>query len=156
MDRQEIERYAAGGAALAAAIAGLAREDLLALPVPGTWSIQQIVVHMLDSDLIGSDRMKRVIAEERPHLLAYNESLFASRLGYEHVDADKACEVFQLNRELTAGVLRRLPDEAFERVGVHSENGPETLAYLVTAYADHLDGHLKFIRQKRELLGKPL
>ena len=64
MNRELIDRYAAGGSQLAPAIAGLSREQLNAFPVPGTWSIQQIVLHLMDSDLIASDRMKRVAAEE--------------------------------------------------------------------------------------------
>ena len=42
-----------GGRRPGKAIQGLDRADLLAFPVPGTWSIQQIVLHMMDSDLIG-------------------------------------------------------------------------------------------------------
>ena len=63
MDRSWIERYAAGANVPAEAIRGLTPTDLNAFPVPGTWSIQQIVIHLMDSDLIGSDRMKRVAAE---------------------------------------------------------------------------------------------
>jgi hypothetical protein len=155
MDRSVIERYAAGATAPATSIAGLDRTALNAVPVPGTWSIQQIILHLMDSDLIGSDRMKRVAAEENPQLIGYNETAFASNLGYEHLDPKKACEIFKLNRELTADVLRRLPDEAFERTGLHNERGVESLGELVAIYAEHLDHHLKFIRQKRELLGKP-
>ena len=151
-----IERYAAGADVPASAIEGLSREDLLAHPVPGTWSIQQIILHLMDSDLIGSDRMKRVIAEDRPKLIGYDESAFAARLGYEHIDAAKAAEVFRLNRELTAAMLRRLDDKAFERVGEHSERGEESLAELVKIYAEHLDHHMKFLRRKREMLGKAM
>jgi uncharacterized damage-inducible protein DinB len=156
MDHQQIQRYSAGADVPARAIEGLTKDDLLAIPVPGTWSIQQIVVHLMDSDLIGSDRMKRVAAEHRPTLLGYDESAFASKLGYEHLDAALAAEVFRLNRQLTAEVLRRLPEEAFERIGLHNERGKETLDEMVRDYADHLDHHMRFIRRKRELLEKPL
>ena len=57
MDRSIIENYGRGGEKLTASIVGLSREELLAFPVPGTWSIQQIVIHLLDSDLISMDRM---------------------------------------------------------------------------------------------------
>jgi hypothetical protein len=60
-----VEQYAAGADRLSQSIVGLTRDDLAALPVPGAWSIQQIVLHMMDSDLISSDRMKRVIADIR-------------------------------------------------------------------------------------------
>jgi hypothetical protein len=149
-----VERFAAGAAVVAAEIAGLSREDLLARPIPGTWSIHEIVVHLCDSDLVGTDRMKRVIAEDKPLLLAYDENKFVARLGYDDISAAAAAELFRLNREMMAGILRRLPDEAFARYGIHSETGVKTLLDLVTGYAEHLDGHLVHLRKKRGLLGK--
>ena len=46
----------------AAGIRGLTAQELNSFPVPGTWSVQQVIFHLMDSDLICSDRMKRVIA----------------------------------------------------------------------------------------------
>lgn len=147
-----INRYVAGAELPTRAIAGLTRDELLAHPVPGTWSIQEIVIHLMDSDLIGSDRMKRVAAEERPLLIGYNETLFIQKLYPQELDAHMACEVFRLNRLLTGEVLRRLPAEAFSRYGIHSEDGKKSLGQFVPAYCEHLDHHLKFIAQKRALL----
>ncbi len=155
MDRAQIERYAAGATAPAGAVRGLTPQELNAFPVPGTWSIQQVILHLMDSDVIGSDRMKRVIAEDSPTLLAYNETAFSKKLFYETLDPVMACEVFRLNRLLTAAILRKLPDSAFARSGNHTENGRETLEDLVLGYADHLDHHMKFIKEKRRALGKP-
>jgi hypothetical protein len=156
MDRTLIERYAAGADVPAKAIRGLTRADLLAFPVPGTWSIQQVVLHLMDSDLIASDRMKRVIAMDNPTIIAYDETAFAKNLFYDHQDAALACEAFRINRLLTADILRRLPDASFTRTGNHSEHGPLTLAQFVENYVHHLDHHMKFLREKRTLLGKPL
>lgn len=47
MDRRWIDRYEQGAAELRQAIEGLSPAELNAFPVPGTWSIQQIVWHML-------------------------------------------------------------------------------------------------------------
>ena len=156
MNRQSIERYASGARALAAAVTGLSSQELRAFPVPGTWSIQQIVFHMMDSDLIASDRMKRMIAMENPLLVGYDETAFAKSLPYEQLDPRVACDVFEKNRQLTAEILRRLPEEAFERSGIHNERGRITLGAYILSSAEHLEHHLKFVRQKRELLGKPL
>jgi hypothetical protein len=152
MDRSIIERYAAGAPAPAKAIEGMTREQLLATPVPGKWSTQQVIIHLMDSDLVGAERMKRVIATERPLLLGYDETAFAKSLFYDKLDAALACEVFAKNRELVAVILRALPDEAFKRTGVHSERGLETLEELVVGYAEHLEHHLKFIEEKRRAL----
>ncbi len=154
MDRQLIDRYVAEAGDLGKAIAGLAPEDLLAFPVPGTWSIQQIVLHIVDSDLVLADRMKRVIAEDKPLLIGFDESKFTARLHYEVQDPALACDVLAKNRQLMASVLRKLPDEAFDRAGIHSERGKVTLADLLLNAVNHLQHHLKFVYEKRKLLGK--
>lgn len=154
--RDLIERYAAGAELPSQGIRGLTPQELNSFPVPGTWSIQQIVLHLMDSDLIASDRMKRVIAEERPLIVGYSESLFTANLFYDRLDAARAAEVFRLNRLVTADLLRCLPGEAFARFGIHTERGKVTLADLLETYADHVHHHMRFLRDKRRRLGKPL
>lgn len=156
MIQAAIERFAQGASAPLASIEGLTREELLAFPIPGTWNIQQIVLHLMDSDLIGTDRMKRVIAEEKPLLVNYDENKFAERLHYDALDVRQAAEVFRLNRLLTVEILRRLPEADFARVGIHTQSGLKSLLDMVRSYADHLDGHLEHLRRKRALLGKPM
>ncbi len=150
-----VARFLAGATQPAAALQGLSAEQLRAFPVPGTWSIQQIAIHLMDSDLIGTDRMKRVIAEDRPLLIGYNETRFIERLFPHELDAGEACEVFRRNRLLTGEILRRLKPADFQRAGIHSEDGLVTLEHMVEKYVGHLEHHLKFIARKRELLGNP-
>jgi len=149
MDRRLIDAYAAGGERLRAVVAGLTDAQLDARPADGSWTIREIVLHLLDSDLVASDRMRRVIAMEEPQLLAYDENAFAAKLGYARLDAKLAAEVFAGLRALTAATLRVLPDSAFERIGHHNENGPMTLASLVQNYCKHLDHHLAHLERKR-------
>lgn len=151
-----IERYAAGAPLLAEAIVGLTAEELVAKPVPGTWSIQQIVVHLWDADLVAADRMKRVIAEETPLLVNFDENAWVDRLGYQQIDPALCAELFRLNRLQMAAILQRQADETFARYGIHTQAGKKTLLDFVVGYADHLDGHLRHLLRKRELLGKPL
>jgi hypothetical protein len=113
-------------------------------------------MHLMDSDLIASDRMKRIIAEENPAIIGYNETAFATKLFYEKQDFTLAAEIFRLNRQSTAILLRNLADATFARVGIHNERGKLTLADLVVSYSQHLEHHLRFLRHKRQLLGKPL
>ena len=156
MDRQLIELYAAGGSQMKQAFTGLTRDDLLSEPVPGTWSLQQIAVHLLDSDLIATDRMKRIAAMPTPLLIGYDESAFSKLPGTNSLDIEQVCDMFDRNRQFTATILRALPDESFLRAGIHNEIGRVTLGEMVPKYIQHLEGHLKFVAAKRQLLGKPL
>lgn len=156
MDRTHIANYVAQADELKAWIAGLTRDQLNSHPVPGTWSIQQVVFHTLDSDLVATDRMKRIAAMDLPLLVNYDESRFAGLLSYDKRDASRACELFAINRRHTAELLTLLPDEAFERQGVHSVRGLITLESLITGYTEHVIHHRKFVVAKRQALGKPL
>lgn len=154
MDRSLIDQYEKGADDLRMAIRGLQREDLLAYPVPGTWSIQEIVIHLMDSDLISADRMKRIIAEDNPSLIGFDETKFVKNLFYNEQSVEDAVTIFELNRRNFARVLKKLPDSAFDRIGTHNERGPMKLSDLLAGAVNHLKHHLKFIVDKREKLGK--
>lgn len=156
MNRELIDRYAVGEAKLRVAIVGLTRDDLLARPGPGAWSIQELVIHVVDSDFVGSDRMKRVIAEDNPPLIGFDENLWIEHHAPHEQSLEDAITLFDVGRRQMTRIFRQLPDEAFARTGQHNERGPLTLANLVETFVTHLDHHLAFLERKRERLGKKL
>jgi hypothetical protein len=160
MDRELIEHFAAGGEKLSLAIRGLTRDDLLIVPDPdasvGKWSIQQVVLHCVDSDLVCVDRLKRMIAEDNPTIIGYDENKFAANLFYNEQPADDAVALLDANRKLFAGVLRKLPDSAWTRTGTHNERGKLEVGSYLKFTLDHLDHHIHFIHLKRAKMGKEM
>ena len=152
MDRSRIDAYAAGGQQLIDAYQGLKCEQLFAVPIAGTWSLHQIAIHMMESDSIGTDRMKRIAAMDKPLLIGYDESAFAALPGVELIDTMSACRLFDQNRQMTAIILRALPDDSFKRWGIHNEIGRVTLEEMIEKYIHHLDGHLEHVFKKRAMV----
>jgi|SRR5581483_2158481 len=152
---QMIDAYLAGVQTLRQAIAGMSREQLLKKPVPGKWSTQEVVCHLGDSEQAWVHRMKRVIAEDRPLYLGYNETRFTATLPYHEMDVEEEVNLFEQLRRQMAGILRRLPPEAWRRDGVHNERGLLTLEQMVQVETDHVTHHVKFILEKRRALGLP-
>ena len=152
MDRSRIEVYAAGGAELVRAYWGLSHEHLHTKPADGSWTLHQNAIHMLDSDLIASDRMKRIACMDNPLLCGYDETGFSSLPGSEKLNPFAACEMFQKNRVMTATILRALPDATFQRTGIHTESGKVSLAEIIDKYIYHLSHHLVHIAKKRAKL----
>ena len=154
MSRDEvIQRYCNGGPLLVYATVEIPEDKADEKIWPGEWTLRQVIAHLVDSDLNGAERMKRVIAEENPTLLAYDEAAWAMGLDYANAPIDEAIALFAANRKWMTRVLRSLPDSAFAKKGVHSETGPVTLAALLAKYISHLDHHLRFIYGKRSNLG---
>jgi uncharacterized damage-inducible protein DinB len=161
MNRDLIEQYVRGGEKLEMAIRGLNREDLLAPPPQddpsvGRWTIQQVVLHLADSEGVFADRIKRLISEDDPTLLAFDQDKWAAALHYEAQSGGEAAKLVELTRKQLAAVLRQLPDSAFQRSGTHSEAGKQTLEQVLKKSIDHLEHHLKFIHAKRAKMGKEM
>ncbi len=150
-----IDEFEAQGSRPRGWIAGLTKAQLTAFPVPGTWSVAQLVVHVLDSDMAAGHRMRRIVAEETPLLIAYDETAFASRLHYHETDLGLVVELFEAHRRHIAQWLRLLPEEAFARAGVHNQRGKVTLGQFVQIYVDHVTHHERFLLAKRRALGVP-
>jgi uncharacterized damage-inducible protein DinB len=148
-----IERYAAGGPLLVYATSGLTPEQERAQPGPGDWSVATLVGHLLDADLVYADRMKRVIAEDDPPLMAFDENRWVARLDSHQMPVTEAVNLFAANRQWMARILRKGSEADFARAGIHSEAGRQTLALIVVYIANHLDHHLRFLYAKRGKLG---
>ena len=148
-----IDSYLAGPRALRQAVGGLTREQLVARPVPGKWSTLEVVCHLADFEPIVADRMKRVIAEERPQLIGADENRFAAALAYPQRDLEEELTLIERTRGQMARILRKLPPEALQRIGTHNERGPLTLERLLQIAANHIPHHVKFIQEKRINLG---
>src|SRR5215831_6952283 len=101
---QLIENYLAGVGQLRQAVAGMSREQVLARPIPGKWSTLEVVCHLCDMDLVYADRIKRIIAEDRPLVINADEQLYASSLAYQERDVDEEITLLAGIRQHVAGI----------------------------------------------------
>jgi hypothetical protein len=152
---QMIDAYLAGPQSLRRAVAGLTREQLTARPVAGKWSTLEVLCHLADFDPILADRMKRIIAEDKPALLGADHERFVKALAYHERDPEEELAVIEQTRRQMARILRTQPEEALQRVGLHNERGPLSLERMLTMATNHIPHHVEFIREKRRALGLP-
>jgi uncharacterized damage-inducible protein DinB len=145
--------YRSGAAFLRAAVDGLDAEALRARPVPGKWSALEVVCHIVDCDQFMADRMKRTIATDKPLLVGIESADYPGPLHYHERDSALDLNLLELTREQMAADLDRLPEHAWERTAVHSENGLVTLVDLLDHAVDHLESHTATIAEKRAALG---
>lgn len=148
-----MSRYELGAVVLRDAVAGLDADALRARPIPGKMSSLEVLCHIVDSDQFMCDRMKRTIATERPLLIGVESADYPEPLGYHERDLELDLRLLEVQREQMAARLKRLPEDAWDLVAVHSEVGLVTLYDLFEHAVDHLESHVMTIAEKRAVLG---
>ena len=116
----------------------------------GCWSIREHVVHITDSEVNSYIRCRRFIAEPGEPLMAYDENVWATALGYAGRSADAALELFRLLRRQSYVLIKSLPEEAWANTCYHPENGDMTLDYWLDVYEAHIPEHLSYMQENYE------
>jgi len=144
-----IAAYADGPRLLEAAVAGIPEEELRFTPGPEHWSIHENVIHVVDSDIVAAARMRFVIAEPGIALVSFDQERWGKALHYRAQPLGDALALFRAIRKATADVLKRAPAAAWDQAGNNTEAGPQTLAWIVEHFADHVPYHLRTIAKRR-------
>ena len=144
-----IKAYADGPRLLESAVAGIPPDELRFTPGPEHWSIHENVIHVADTELVGASRMRYVLAEPGAALVSFDQEKWARAMDYTSQSLEGALALFRATRAATTEVLRRAPAEAWEQAGIHTEEGPVTLEWLVEHFADHVPYHLRTIAKRR-------
>ena len=134
---------------------GLTEKQLSRRPAPGKWSIKEIVAHLADGEVILGSRYRFIAAHDKPAIPGYDQDLFVEKLGVGNTTTDELVDDFEMARMLNTDLLARLPDEALDRVGIHSERGEESIWTIMTLYAGHDRIHLAQVETIRTGLFPP-
>ena len=147
-----LERFRRGPEVVASALTGVSGAEEDFVTAPGKWSIRQIAAHLADSELVGAHRLRQVIAEDNPTLIAFDQDAWTKNLDYSRRKAEQSVDTFRRIRTENYELLKAVPDAAWERTGNHTENGPMTLRRLLEGYAGHAESHARQLQQIRDAL----
>jgi hypothetical protein len=147
---ETLERFRRGPEVLAVVLTGVYGEETDFTISPDKWSIRQIVAHLADAEMVGAHRFRQVIAEDKPTLIAFDQEAWARNLDYARRLPKQSLETFRRVRAENHELLKGLPESAFERAGVHTERGPQTLRELLDGYAGHAESHARQMQAIRD------
>lgn len=147
-----LAQYLEGPRLVREAVRGLSGEQVRLRPVAGKWSVLELVCHLADFEPIYAARMKCVLAEDRPSLPSADENRFAAVLAYHERELQEELTILESTRAQMGRILGSQPDEAFQRVGIHSERGAITVEKLLALITQHIPHHLSFLHEKRKAL----
>jgi hypothetical protein len=109
---------------------------------PDEWCIQEVIVHLADSEVNAYVRCRRAIAEPGGSVMAYDQARWAEALHYMQQDGESALQLFRYLRALTHALLKSLPESTWANTIQHPEVGVMTLDDWLDTYAAHAHNHV--------------
>ncbi|MFL5401568.1 MAG: DinB family protein [Gemmatimonadales bacterium] len=122
---------------------------------PGKWSVIEVIQHLADSDLVMGFRMRMALTEDRPSLQGYDQDRWASEFRYREVDLGQALTQLRGLRTANLRLWSHLAGAQLERVGLHSERGPESVGHMLRLVAGHDLVHRRQIDRVLAAIGTP-
>ncbi|NWJ40382.1 MAG: DinB family protein [Geothrix sp.] len=116
-------------------------------PGEGKWSAHEVVIHCADSETYAAIRIRLLLGEAEPLVVGYDETAWAKRFDYHASDPELALHLVETARAHTAAMLDRLPEEAWGRMGRHTQSGPYGTDDWLRSYGEHLEIHAAQIRR---------
>lgn len=151
---QLIAQYAAGYDEVVESLEGFPEDQLSAHPIQGKWSAREIIQHLADSEMNAAIRLRRLLAENRPVIHAYDQEDYAARFNYNERDIAPALDSLRSSRATTMQIIQHISDADWAREGWHPESGRYTAEDWLRIYAAHAHNHAAQIRRLREAIGR--
>jgi DinB family protein len=150
--KQPLAMQAATAKKLDRLINGVPAGRLRERPAAGKWSVNEIVAHLADAELVIAFRMRLILGAPGTPIVAYDQDSWVTSGHYDKRDPRQSVEQFTVVREGNLALLESLTPEQWKHYGMHSERGQETIERIVRMTAGHDMNHLQQI--ERILSGK--
>jgi uncharacterized damage-inducible protein DinB len=126
-------------------LANLPSEQLQSIP-SGSWSINDILQHLVDAEMVNGYRLRMVLSAEAPTLPGYNQDFWVERFNLKR-STDAVFSDWKFMRSYNLRIIQTLTPSELNREYKHLERGTETLADLVHLMAGHDLLHFEQIKR---------
>ena len=129
-------------------------EPALTAPLDDGWSVRDALAHILDvEEVIATDRIARIIAEDRPFIRSIDPLARMEQRGLRTRTVTALLDELAARRPTDVAALAALTPRQLARCGDHDEAGEITVSDLIHQWAYH---DLMHTKQIASMLQSPL
>ncbi len=121
---------------------GLSRELLVWQPGPGKWSINEIVGHLLDSNIVNSYRIRKIISEPVTPIVTFAHENWTARQHFNENPMEDLLAAYDALTTYNASLLKKLDEEQWLRYGMKDEERISVTHIVDRFICGHVEGHL--------------
>ncbi|BBI36321.1 DinB family protein [Cohnella abietis] len=137
-----IENYLQTATKIRNSVQGLSEDQLLWKPGPAKWSINEIVGHLVDSNIVNSYRIRKIISEPVSPLATFAHNEWTSQQRFNETELDEILAVYDAITRYNALLLRKLNEEQWLSVGMKLDE-PISIAHIIDRFiCNHVQEHL--------------
>jgi hypothetical protein len=128
-------------------LSGLEERESLVLHAPYTWTIKQVVGHIIDCERVFGHRALWIARSEKTPLASFDENAFMQAASFNRWPFEELLAEFEHLRQSHLLMFRHLEPEAWQRRGVVNDH-PATVrafAYVIGGHAQH---HLDILHRR--------
>src|SRR4030095_14902596 len=119
---------------LASLIGDLSSEELSRRPAPDKWSIQELVAHLADDELVGAYRIRMILSSPGTEIQAFDQDIWSRTGRYNRMDVRLSFEMFRALRGANLALLGTLRRDEWDMFGVHAERRVESIRDIAMYY----------------------
>ena len=125
----------------------ISEEQSLRRYAPGKWSMRELLGHVNDTERVFTFRALWFARGFSDPLPSYDQEVAVAAAGSDEVSWASHVDEFRAVHSATLACFRNLPDDAWLRSGVASDN-PVTVRALAYIAAGHVSHHLAILRER--------
>ena len=137
---------------LVLAVHGLSDDDMRKPELPGKWSINDVVAHLGDLELISAVRIRAILAADAPAVPVLDQERWVSRVHRRGEPMSELLEQLWFHRRMNIRILERLQSDDLRKQGRHYEFGLLTIGQIAERLRNHDEKHLAQIERIKTTL----
>jgi len=105
----------------------LSDQDLKKTYGDGKWNIRQILHHLTDVEYLFIGRLKKIIAEPKQVIWAFNQDDWNNAFDYLNASLNGKKELYSISRDMNYQLIENYYEQYFQKEFVHNLTGLRTL-----------------------------
>ena len=114
---------------------------------PYTWTIKQVMGHLIDAEKLFGWRAHRFGCGDETPLPGMDQNPYVDAIDYTKTVLPQLIDELDFTRRSNLSFLRRLPEMAWDRKGTASGN-PVTVRALAWILVGHINHHMAIVRKR--------
>ncbi len=114
---------------------------------PYTWTLKQVIGHLIDCERIFSHRLNRIAVGDETPIPGIDQNKYVSAIDYSPIPMANLLDEFEHLRRANCLLYDRLPNASMTNMGIASDNPVSARANLFIL-AGHVRYHLKIIKRR--------